>query len=338
MAEVVKSKAQQEIEDLAESFKADYGFEKKIFPVTSTWASKLAHPCERWLYYLRTRWEDMQQRDWKGRGEKGNLVHFWWRQHVQTKGYTVVANETPLSEEIRRKFGIGGRIDGRVNKGNKRPLLYEFKGMMPTIYNQINTYDDLINHKKDYIKAYPAQLQTYLYDKNEEVGLFVLINNDTLEWKWIPVYLDYGYCEWLLQRAERIKKAYDANVKENPFPKIPYGSTCQGCEFNLICLPDIKNEGLEMIDKDDLLDLVKRRAALEKSAKEFKKLDEEAKDLAKLSDKSFLLNNEYKVEIKKFPVTRVDIKSMPIEVITPYEKTKDEIRISFVPLKKDQAA
>ena len=239
----------EEVQSLVQSFKADYGFEQKNYAVTSTWTSKLGHPCgERWLYYLRTRWEQMAKKNWGGRGEKGNLIHDWWRLHVQRKGYQVVENEVPLSEDLRKKFGIGGRIDGRVNKAGRRPILYEFKTMNPHYYEKINSQMDMVEHEKDYIRSYPAQLQIYMYDKNEENGIFVLCNTDSLEWKVIPVSLDYSYCEFLLKRAEDVKKEYDKRTENNPFKRIPYGNTCKYCEFAHLCLPDIKNEGLDIVD------------------------------------------------------------------------------------------
>lgn len=331
----VMEKGHQEIEELARRLKSDAGFEQNNWAVTSTWASKLGHPCgERYLYYLRKDWEQMAKRNWKGRGIKGNLIHDWWKIDMMKKGYTVIQNEAPLSEEIRRKYGIGGRIDGSIGIGNIRPIKYEFKTMNENTWAKINTIDDMFEHKSDYIRAYPAQLQIYLYDQNEEYGLFVLCNDATLEWKTIVVKLNFSYVETLLQIAEKVKKAYDQNVEKNPFPRIPYGSTCGRCEFAHICLPDILNDGLEMIDNEHLEEMLKERKSLEDAYKQYKNLDEEAKEIAGRVGKNFLVGASFMVEIKKRLGQRLDTKLIPPEIAKEYQKETETTVIKFVPLDK----
>lgn len=329
----------EEAETLRRSFLADYGAEQKNYGVTSTWASQLGHPCgERYLYFLRTQWEKRAQRNWGFRGEKGNLIHDWWKLHVTKKGYNVVQNEEPLSEAIRSKYGIGGRIDGRVNKYGKKPICYEFKSMNTHTYAKINSVLDMLESKQDYIRAYPAQLQTYLYDKNEPVGLFILCDTETLEWKTILVELDYAYVETLLQKAEKVKLAYDQKVDPNPFPRIPYGSTCKFCDMAHICLPDIKNEGLDFIDEPHLEEILSDRAKLEPAHRDYEKLDAEAKVIAEKIGKDFLLGNSYSVQIKKTNGVRLDTKKIQDdqrirEIVKEYEIPTERTSIKFIPLK-----
>jgi len=324
---------QGEIFELCASFRSDYGAEQKRYAVTSTWASKLGHPCgERWLYFNLKNWEQAAQRNWGFRGEKGNLIHDWWKIHVMKKGYDVVQNEEPLSESIRSKYLIGGRIDGRVNKHGKRPIPYEFKSMSSAYYKKINSIEDMLDHPKDYIRAYPAQLQIYLFDKNEESGLFILCDSDSLEWKPIPVFLDYQYVEGLLKRAESVKLAKDQNLEQNPFPRIPYGSTCKFCEYAHVCLPEIRNEGLDIVDNEHLEGLLDERAKLQGYAEQFELIDKEAKEIAKSVGKDFIVGNSFSVNIKKSTFKKFDSKSVPPEIKKQYQTEQERVQIDFVPL------
>lgn len=323
---------QQEVETFAKQLASDNSFEQKTYAVTSTWASKLGHPCgERWLYYLRTDWEQMTQRDWKGIGILGNLIHDWWRIHMMQKGYAITQNEEPLSEELRRKFGIGGRVDGRIGKAG-RGVYYEFKSMDEHTYGKINSVEDMYESDKAYLRAYPAQLQIYLYDKNEEFGFFILCNKKTLEWKIIVVPLDLAYVESLLKKAEEVKKAYDAKLEENPFPRISYGSTCKGCEFAHLCMPDIRNEGLDFIDHELLEAMLAERASLEDHVRQYDKLDKEAKDIAKGIGRDFVVGDSYAVRIKKTSSKRIDTKLIPAEIAKQFFVPSERTTVEFVPL------
>ena len=248
---------------------------------------------------------------------------------MSEKGFAITESERPLPQELRTQYQISGKIDGRIALNNGRSVLYEFKTMQDYVYKKINTYSDIAESSTDYIRAYIAQIQLYLFAFNEEAGLFIICNASTLEWKAITVYLDYGYCEWLLQRAERVNRALASN--EAP-ARIPYGKTCQKCDFASICLPDIRNEGLEMIDDIHFGSLLRTREQLRQAADEYKAIDEEAKEIAKAVGRDFLVGSDYKVELKQVTVRRVDTKNMPIEIRTPFEVETTQTRVEFIPL------
>ena len=248
---------------------------------------------------------------------------------MSEKGYTVTEAERPLSQALRERSQISGKIDGRIGlTGTCRPRLYEFKTMNEYEYKRVNTYDDIAENNKDYIKMYVAQIQMYLYDMNEEAGLFIICNASTLEWKAIPVYLDFDYCEWLLQRAERINTHVATNTPPN---RIAYGSTCKRCDFAHICLPDIRNEGLELRDETHLVALLKLRVQLRQAADEYKAVDDECKEIAKEIGRDFLVDG-FKCELKDVLVKRVNTKAMPIEVRSQYEIETVQKRVEFIPL------
>lgn len=329
MPPVTKSPWQIAIDAMMPKLAEAQPFERRIFPVNANWCSQLGHPCERYLYHNRKDWEQKKTRDWKGIGERGNLIHEWWKRRMTLKGFAITENERPIPNELREQYQISGKIDGRISNGSGRTLLYEFKTANEFEFKKINTYEDIVTSRKDYVKGYIAQIQLYLYAFNEEAGLFVFCNASTLEWKPIPVYLDYSYCEWLLQRAERINKALTFN---RPPARIPYGKTCQKCDFAHICLPDIKNEGLEFRDDERLLSLLRTREQLRQAADEYRAADDEAKDIAKAIGKDCIIGTDFKIELKRITTRRVDTKAIPIEVRSQYEIESEQIRVEFVPL------
>ena len=326
---ITKSQGQVALEALLPVLAGVKQFENKRYPVRSNWASKMGHACERHLYYLRHDWEQAEEKDWKGIGVLGNLCADWWVRDMSAKGFSIIHEQLALKDEIVKKYNIGGRIDCRLSWNGGRPLITEIKSMNERYYAAINTYEDMIDAKAEWIRGYPSQLQIYLLSENEEAGLFVLINKSTLEWKVIPVYLDYTYCEWLLQRAQRVN---EANAKGEPPQRIPYSKTCQMCEFKMICLPDIKNEGLDLIDNEHLEALLKERDSLEESADRWLETDKEAKEIAKGVGKDFIVGTSYKCEIRKSETERVDTKSMPPEVKMKYLKKSEMVKVTFVPL------
>lgn len=330
MASVEQSQTVVEVQALNQRLVQDQPFVQRSYPVNANWASQLGHPCERYLWHNRKDWEQKKPRDWKGVGIRGNLIADWWKRHMSEKGYTVTEAERPLSQALRERFQISGKIDGRIGlKGTAKPRLYEFKTMNEHEYKRVNTYEDIADSHKDYIRMYIAQIQTYLYDMNEEAGLFIICNASTLEWKAIVVYLDYTYVEWLLQRAERVNKAVTLN---QPPARMAYGKTCQRCDYAHICLPDIRNEGLEFRDEEHLIQLLKDAAALKDAYENYDAKMSEAKDIAKEIGKDCIVGGEYKIELKKITVRRVDTKNMPIEVRSPYEIETTQTRVEFVPL------
>ena len=304
-------------------------FENKSWPVRSNYASKAGHACERYLYYMRHDWDKAQTRYWGGVGILGNMIADWWKMYMVGKGFKLIHDQLPLSDEMAKKYQVGGRIDGRIGWGEIKPVLYEFKTMAPHIYDKINSYEDFANASSEYLRAYPAQIQLYLLSLNEEAGLFVLCNKQNLEWKMIPVYLDYAYCEWLLQRLERVNKANEAGT---PPPRIGYGKTCETCEFATTCLPDIRNEGLEMVDNERLQFLLDEREAVKEAHKAYELLDEEAKTMAKAVGKNFMVGADWMVEVKKTLGKRIDTKLIPIEERAKYEKPSETVRVEFVPI------
>src|SRR5205085_715867 len=100
MASVSISDGQKRLEALVPLLEKHQEFKNTQYPVRSNYASKLGHPCERYLYYMRHDWDKATPRDWKGVGIRGNLVADWWKRYMQEKGFKVIHDQLPLSKEL----------------------------------------------------------------------------------------------------------------------------------------------------------------------------------------------------------------------------------------------
>src|SRR3990167_1101650 len=140
-----KSREQESLDELLQVLNNVKQFEQKKYPVRSNWASKMGHPCDRYLYYMRHDWEQAEAKDWKGIGTLGNLLADWWVRDMSAKGFSIIHEQLALSDEMVKKYQIGGRIDCRISWRNCSPLLAEIKTMKDNYYNAINTYEDIVN-------------------------------------------------------------------------------------------------------------------------------------------------------------------------------------------------
>lgn len=201
-----------------------------------------------------------------GKKEENNIIKM-----LLDLGYEVVQQQNPI--EIKNRKGetiCTGRIDGKIIY-NGVAIPYEIKSMQDYSFQQLNSIEDFENsplHRK-YIK----QLQLYMYGNNIEVSMFIISNFRQI--KVIPVYIDYGLCEQILQQLERAweyvkKKEYPEPITYNP-------KICDWCPFELLCTKQTTNKPAEFIDNKELEAKIDRRFQLEAAAKEYKELDEQIK-------------------------------------------------------------
>ncbi len=272
---------------------------QRVYPVRSNRASQLGHPCERCLVYWRTCWEKAQlppiEREFIFDG--GKLIEKLALQEIADAGFTVTNQGRDFED---KNTEITGHIDAiLVYDGKKYPC--EIKGISPFHFDKINTAEDMLKAKDSWIKAYPAQLQLYLYLSNQEMGLFYIKNKLTFVPKQIWVTLDYDYCESLLQKAERINK----HIKDNTLPeRINDIEICMKCEFKHICLPDLKRaEGMQIIENEELEMLLNRLEELKEAYKEYQQIEEKIKTMVEGKENiicgNWLITGKY--IIKKIP-------------------------------------
>lgn len=319
-----------EVQALEGFMSQDQGFPHPNYPVISNWASILGHPCKRYLYHNRVDWERREPHDWKGIGERGNVIHDWWKIRMMEKGYSITQNETPLSAQLRTEYNIGGKIDGRIGKASVRPVLYEFKTMADYSFRKHNTLNDIRDSATHYIRMYLAQLMIYMHDNNEDFGLLVLCNATTWEWKWIVVPKDEVYVQWLLNRTSEINNTIA--LRANPPERTTDLRLCKRCDYRATCLPDIVNDSSEFVENNELLGLLQRKDELAPFREEWQECKERSEEIAKHLNRDFILNSSWKVELKRQIQRRVDTKMIPPDIRPQFEVEKEIVKVIAIPL------
>ena len=239
----------------------------------SIYASGISE-CSRQMVYDVTHWKEREMWGAKAqaRMNKGNSEEDIVVRELEDLGFRIIERQAPLSEDMRRNFGIGGRIDGKIEwEGRRIPI--EIKSMNPMLFDRIDTLEDL----NDYVwmRKYPRQMMLYLLGHNEEVGLLVL-SNLAGALKLIPVPLDYEKAEAILKRVEGVR----SHIKAGTLPdRIAYDEDmCGKCAFKHVCLADIKNDpSVKWLDNPTLVAKLDRRRELEPMRKEYEAIDKDVK-------------------------------------------------------------
>jgi len=263
------------IPNLEEKIKEAVEKERRVYPCRSNRASQIGHPCERYLVYKRTQWEKETppSLDKLFIFNGGNLIEKMALQYLEKAGFSVLSQQRDFED---KRLGITGHIDGFLldpATGKKFPL--EIKGISPYEFDKINAIEDFLYSRRYYMRAYPAQLQLYLYLSEYEHGLFLLINKLTYQPKAIWCQLDYDFVENLLKKVERVNK----HIEQNTLPeRIDDYDICSQCSFAHICLPSLKHkEGIEIVDNAELEEKIDRLQELRDVVKEYKTIENEIK-------------------------------------------------------------
>ena len=291
--------------------------ESKIqrYPATVFRASDI-HDCDRYMVHSILDWDKKQMHDagLQAIFDRGNKEETEVQRDLLDLGYKVIESQTPF--EIKNRAGdiiCRGRIDGKIQSDKNYPI--EVKSMNMNTFNSINSIEDLT--KKPLHRKYLRQMQLYCFGHNAEEGLFILSNLQG-HYKLIPVYLDLGECEWILQRLER---NWDF-VKKKEYPEAKYNDQlCSRCPYAHICLVDVTNKGVEFIDNSELELKLERRKEIEALADEYAELDKEIKQPYKDCEKSvdMFIGTNWRIFTKKTPTVRVDLKAIPDDIKKQYE-------------------
>jgi len=276
---------------IAEKIRAGILSQREEWPVRSNRASEMGHPCVRYLYYMRTAWNQRPLPD-------VGLLEIFEEGKVQERN----------TEEMLRRFGlqlnqqqraidlahyeISGSIDGNtvpinINEwpdwpleDNGKPMWVptEIKSMSPWIWDSINSYEDIIASDKHWIKKYPGQLQIYLLGIEKPVGLLILKNKTTYRIKDIWVPLDYDLANQMLDKASAVNKA----IAKDAAPDRLETGYCRECPFNVICQPLITTgTGAEIFENPELEELLEIRDQNAEASKLYNQADKKVKDMIK---------------------------------------------------------
>lgn len=267
----------------------------KVYPVNNLSASRLGHPCERYLYFLIKNWQDRKPHDagLQNIFNLGNSIEEYTIEQLKKAGFECIT-PTVRSWKVERPL-ITGREDVRIKDPETGELIpCEIKGLSPYDWEKLNTIDDFLKSKKAHIRGYPAQLFVYMYHFAKERGFFIITNKLTGQIKPIEVHLDYEYGEECLQKAERVYKAVETNT---PPPACEEIGLCENCDLKHIC-GECRRAPADFELDGELEDLIARKEELSEAKKEFEEVDRRIKEI--VGDRDKIITGTYLVERRDF--------------------------------------
>ena len=261
--------------------------QKKIHlsPCHTNRASEVGHPCERYLVFRRTRWQEATLHD------VGLQYIFDEGQHqerivlrdLEDAGWKIIEQQRDFHwPELQLSAHLDGKVLIEAADAPPEAAPIEVKSMAPHLWEKTNTLEDMRNAPQPWMQKYPAQITLYDLLANAPRGFLILKNKSTGHLKEIEVPLDYEYGESLLKKCERV----NVHVKNGTIPDpIQYDDQiCGRCPFLHICLPEMKRDSMDLRTDPELECQLTRRAELAPLAKEYKDLDEEVKTAVKEQD------------------------------------------------------
>jgi len=315
------------IDDIIEKRKKYLQSKINRYPAKNFRASDI-HECNRHMVHSILDWDKKQLYDegLQAIFDRGNDEERLVVRDLAELGFNFIHQQTPI--EIKNRAGeiiCTGRIDGKIIH-NGCVVAIEIKSMNMNTFNSLKSIDDF--HKKPLHRKYLRQLQLYLYGNNEEAGIFMLSNLQGA-YKLIPVILDYGTCEHILQRLEKCwefvkKKEYPERMEYNE-------SICGRCAYAHLCLPEVKNEGARFVDDDELEDRLERREQLKVAADEYDELDKDIKGRFKGYPQVFV-GSSWQITGKESIVKRLDIPAIPDEIKAKFTIETPQWRCKIVKL------
>jgi len=261
----------------------------KVWPVHQNRASEAGHPCERYLYYQRTAWEQRVPHAARLQFifDGGNYIEHMALDELREAGFRVVEMQRPFRW---KEFQLTGHIDARLQiDGALVPL--EIKGYNHRDWVKLNDISDFLNSKQPWHKTAVSQLLLYMMMAEEEWGLFYLKSKATFEPKsiWVNLYEHLEYTEAILQKLTRVNEAVARG--EPPAPIEYDDKICSDCGYFHLCKPDVRvAAGAELINDEELLHALERREALKPLAQEYKEVDDYVKKAVKGIEKAVIGN------------------------------------------------
>ena len=256
------------------------------YPCNNIRASMIGHPCERYLVYSISNWEDKKSYDvgLQNIFDLGNALEGEVIRRLKEAGFELLTGRKNFKID---KPLITGREDIMLQDPESGELYpCEIKGLAPVTFDKLNSISDTLHHKTHYIRQYPAQLQTYMLHHNKEKGFLILFNKLNGAIKIIDMMLDYDYAESLLQKAERV---YRHIVDKTLPPQLEEENICASCSFLHICGARV-DMGNAVIDTGELEELLQRREELLPLAKELGEVQAQIKHFMRNNDMAVTAN------------------------------------------------
>lgn len=271
------------------------------------------HECDRYMIHSVLDWDKRELHDagLQAIFDAGNREEENVKNRIGYElGLEFVETQSPF--EIKNNKGeviASGKIDGKI-LWNGKAVPVEIKSMNENSFNMINSLEDF--KKKPLYRKYLRQMQLYLYGNSQEAGLFIISNFRTE--KIILVTLDYGECEYILSRLERLWEMKKAGT----YPEPEYRpELCDRCPFSSLCLTDVDNKPADFINNEALEEMLERREQLIPAKKEYEDLDEQIKATFKQVPHAFV-GQSFEISGKEQIRKSYDTKAMPDDVKAPY--------------------
>lgn len=244
----------------------------RLYPQHTNRASEAGHPCLRYLVLCRTNWQDkiLHGPETEFIFEGGRMIEDMALRELQDAGYQVIEQQRAFDWPA---IQLTGHLDCKVVAGGGiYPV--EVKGLNSSDFDKLNTIEDFHKSTKPWIRKYPAQLNLYLLNTGHEKGFFYIKNKLTYRPKVVWVDLDYEYTETIIKRLESV----NAHIKEGTRPDTcNEPDLCQRCAFLHVCLPEIKQVELEVLDDTELEEMLLQREELAEAYREYGDLDKAVK-------------------------------------------------------------
>ncbi len=268
---------------------------------TSFWASRLGHPCDRYLYHAMVDWD-------KAAPHPEGLLEVFAEGRAQERavelslaeaGFRVIQAQQRVTID---DPPITGKIDGRISpevpldgwplndRGEPQAILYEIKSVSQYTFPSISSLADMVNSDQWYVRMWPTQMQLYLYALGEDVGIFLLKNKARFAVKDLWIEKDPLYVASILERARDV---HERILAGSP-PDRTEGEQCHDCEYQLVCQPDLfYGAAAQISDDEKLARLLDCRAELQDARKELEAVEAEIKAL--LGDREVVVCGDWLV-------------------------------------------
>ena len=281
------------IPDITQALTDLYASKIRPYPVQSLWASKLGHPCRRYLVLEQTHWNTkapitpaLKMRFAIGNVLGDQIVRDLQDAFAGVDDVRIERQEVPIPPN---DLGISGRLDAvLVLRGEGRDTTYvpiEIKTMSEHVFGKVRSLRDMIESDSLYLRQYPAQLMVYMYYCDCEYGVFVLKNKVSGEYRHIVVELDYEYVDALLVKAKDVQDAVAAyraaKTKSAKMKTLPdridwTRDVCGRCDHLATCLPDMAERAgvVDLLGDLELAMMLSARDSTSGAAKAYKKADD----------------------------------------------------------------
>lgn len=221
----------------------------KIYPTHVNRASEMGHDCLRYLVLLRVAWDKVEPYSVELQFifDEGSNQEQAVLRDLHDAGIEVIQQQASFWWP---EYQISGHKDGSIySEDRTRTYPLEIKSLHPFIWSKINTYQDLVESAKHWIRKYPAQLQLYMLLDNVDRAVWIFKNKSTGHLKEVWADLDYDYAEQLLKKAEQVnqyvaEKTIPPPIKYNP-------KICNSCKFfQNVCMQDLDVKPTELDPED----------------------------------------------------------------------------------------